>query len=138
QVAEMFDAEAVLELTDAHGMPRRFSIQELKAEAHLLEGLTHQVSDVKRSIAALRAATQEDPNNPSAFFALGLTQAAAKNKKAAIAALRRAVELRPKNLTYRKELGRAENLTSVEVAAYRSTRVGDNIIDASIAAESGF
>jgi cytochrome c-type biogenesis protein CcmH/NrfG len=132
-VAQRLDSEAVLEVVNGQGVSRRLSINELRAEGLLLEGLTHQARDIKRAIQALAAAIQADPNNPHAFFALGLSQAANKNKAAAVAALHRAVALKPRNMLYRKELNRAENLTGAEVAGYKATRPGDRIVNAGIA-----
>jgi hypothetical protein len=126
------DPDAFLEGNDAHGNPRRLGFNELKAEALLLEGLTHQANDVRRAIVALAASTLLRPDNPHAFFALGLSRAAIGQKSGAVEALRQAVAINPKSIIYRKELNRAENLTAVEVAGYRSTRVGDRIVNAEI------
>jgi len=126
------DPDAFLEGNDAQGNPRRLGFNELKAEALLLEGLTHQANDVRRAIVALAASTVLRPDNPHAFFALGLSRAAIGQKTGAVEALRQAVAINPKSIIYRKELNRAENLTAVEVAGYRSTRVGDRIVNAEI------
>jgi tetratricopeptide (TPR) repeat protein len=126
------DPDAFLEGNDAQRNPRRLGFDELKAEALLLEGLTHQANDVRRAIVALAASTELRPDNPHAFFALGLSRAAIGQKSGAVEALRQAVAINPKSIIYRKELNRAENLTAVEVAGYRSTRVGDRIVNAEI------
>ena len=131
--AEKLDPDAILEGQDDKDAPFRFTINELKSEALLLEGLTHQVYDLKRAIPALVAATKADPNNARAFFVLGLTHAANMNKANAVAAFQRAVALDPKNITYRKELNRAESLTAAEIAGYKATRAGERIYDAGIA-----
>ena len=126
------DPDAFLEGNDAQRNPRRLGFNELKAEALLLEGLTHQANDVRRAIVALAASTELRPDNPHGFFALGLSRAAIGQKSGAVEALRQAVAINPKSMIYRKELNRAENLTAVEVAGYRSTRVGDRIVNAEI------
>ena len=61
---------------------------------------------------------------------LGLVHASNRNKQAAIAALRTAVALDPKNISYRKELNRVENLTTAEIAAFKVTRAGEQAVDA--------
>jgi len=104
----------------------------LKAEALLLEGVTHQTYDTKRAIPALRRATIMDPNNARAFYVLGLTHAANMNKAEAVAAFEHAVALNPKNLSYRKELNRAQSLSAGEIAAYKVSRAGERIFDAGI------
>jgi hypothetical protein len=130
--AERLDPDGILEGRDAKENSYRFTINELKAEALLLEGLTHQVYDTKRAIPALIAATTANPNNPNAFYVLGLTHAANRNRSDAVAALQRAVALEPRNLAYRKELNRAESLTTAEIAGYKATRAGEKIFDAGV------
>jgi tetratricopeptide (TPR) repeat protein len=100
------DPDAFLEGNDAQGNPRRLGFTELKAEALLLEGLTHQANDVRRAIVALAASTVLRPDNPHAFFALGLSRAAIGQKSGAVEALRQAVAINPKSIIYRKELNR--------------------------------
>jgi hypothetical protein len=131
--AEKLDPDAILEGQDEGDTPLRFTINELKSEALLLEGLTHQVYDLKRAIPALVGATKADSNNARAFFILGLTHAANMNKTNAVAAFQRAVELDPKNIKYRKELSRTESLSAAEIAGYKATRAGERIYDAGIA-----
>ena len=104
----------------------------MKAEALFLEGVTHQTYDVKRAIPSLVKATMLNPNDPRPFYVLGLTHAANHNKKAAVAALARAVALDPKNLSYRKELNRVENMTAAEIAAYKATRGAEHVFDAGV------
>ena len=55
------DPDAFLEGNDAQRNPRRLGFDELKAEALLLEGLTHQANDVRRAIVALAASTELRP-----------------------------------------------------------------------------
>lgn len=129
--AERLDPDAVLEL-DIEGSILRLTIPELKAQALLQEGIAHQAYDTKRALPPLRRATKLDPDNPAAHFVLGLLHAANMNKSAAIAAFERAVELDPTNLSYRKELDRAQNLGLAEVAAYKVTRAGERTFDAAI------
>ena len=88
--------------------------------------------DIKRAIPALTAATTFDPNSARAFFVLGLVHGENRNKKAALAAFERAVALDPKNIKYRKELNRVENLSAAEIAGYRATRAGEKVFDAAI------
>ena len=130
--AQKFDPDAILEGQDDKEQPYRLSINELKSQAFLIEGLTHQVYDTRRAIPALVAATRADPTSANAFFALGLTHASNMNKASAVEAFQRAVALDPKNLTYRKELNRTENVTGAEIAGYRVTRAGEKIFDAGI------
>ena len=130
--AQRLDPDVILERQDDDDQAYRLTINELKAQAFLIEGLTHQVYDTRRAIPALVAATRADPTSANAFFALGLTHASNMNKGSAIEAFQRAVALAPKNLTYRKELNRAENVTGVEIAGYRATRAGERIFDAGI------
>jgi hypothetical protein len=130
--AAKHDPDACLEGQDDKEVPYRLSINELKAEALLLEGITHQMYDTKRAVPALRKATMLNPNSAHAFYVLGLTHAANMNRSEAVAALQRAVALDPKNLAYRKELNRSENLTVSEIAGYKATRAGEKIFDAGI------
>lgn len=130
-LARGLDPDAILEATTDE-VEVRFSINELKAEALLLEGTTHQLYDIKRAIPALVAATQLDPNNPRAFYVLGLTHAANMNRAKAVAAFEQAVALDPKNIAYRKELNRVQNVSGAEIAAYRATRAGEKVFDASV------
>jgi tetratricopeptide (TPR) repeat protein len=130
--AQKLDPDATLEGEDEKEIPYRYSINELKAEALLLEGITHQTYDVKRAIPALRQATTLNPNGARAFYVLGLTHAANMNKAEAVAAFERAVALDPKNITYRKELNRAQSLSVGTIAAYKATRAGEKIFDAGI------
>ena len=60
------------------------------------------------------------------------------NKAGAVAALRRAVALNPQNLSYRKELNRAQGLSAREIAAYKATRFGKRILDGSTTAWNSF
>jgi hypothetical protein len=55
------------------------------------------------------------------------------NKAEAVRALQRAVALRPKNLTYCKELDRAQSLFPDETAGYRATRISDAAVKAAMA-----
>lgn len=130
--AQNLDPDAILEGQDDRDILYRFSIDELMAEALLLEGLTHQTYDIKRAIPALRRATTLNPSNPTAFYVLGLTQAANRNKAEAVAAFQRAVALDPKNIAYRKELNRVESLSAAEIAGYKATRAGERLFDAGI------
>lgn len=133
-LARKLDPDAVLESADGEGDILRFTQNELEAEALLLEGLTHQVYDLRRAIPALVAATRLNPNSPRAFYVLGLVHAANRSKKDALAALERAVALEPKNITYRKELNRVQNLSAAEIAAYKATRAGERTADAGVMA----
>lgn len=99
-----------------HGAPYRWSCSDLKAETLFIEGLTHQTYDMKRAIPALTSATRIAPNDLRSFYALGITQAANMNRRAAVAAFERAVALDPKNIVYRKDLDRARNATVAEIA----------------------
>jgi hypothetical protein len=130
-LANRLDPDAILEgsTEDVH---YRFSVNELKAEALLLEGTTHQLYDLKRAIPALVGATELNPKSPHAFYVLGLTYAANMSKAKAVAAFEQAVALDPKNITYRKELNRAQSLSGGEIAAYRATRAGEKLFDAGI------
>lgn len=130
-LARRLDPDAILEADNDEGGVR-FNINQLKAEALLLEGTTHQLYDIKRAIPALVAATQLDPNNPRAFYVLGLTHAANMNRAKAVAAFEQAVALDPKNIAYRKELNRVQSVSGAEIAAYRATRAGEKVFDASV------
>ena len=132
ELATKLDADAVLDRVDGGEFPTRASLNELKAEALLLEGITHQTYDVKRALPALKKATALDPSNARAFYVLGLTQAANMNKAEAVAAFERAVALDPPNLKYRKELNRAQSLTMAEIAGFKATRVGEKAFVAGI------
>jgi hypothetical protein len=96
--AAKLDPDAVLEGQDEKDIPYRFTVNELKSEALLLEGLTHQAYDLRRAAPALVAATQANPNNARAFYVLGLTHAANRNKTAAVRVFGNAVALDPKAL----------------------------------------
>ena len=131
-LARTLDPDAVLESADGDGDSLRFTQSELEAEALLLEGITHQFYDLRRAIPALVRATRLNPNGPRAFYVLGLVHAANRSKKDALAAFERAVALDPKNLTYRKELNRVQNLSGAEIAAYKATRAGERTVDAGV------
>lgn len=131
-LAGKLDPDAILEGTTDED-DYRVSINELKAEALLLEGTTHQLYDIKRAIPALVAATTLNPNSARAFYLLGLTYAANMSKSKAVAAFEQAVALDPKNIAYRsKELNRAQSLSGGEIAAYRATRAGERLFDAGV------
>jgi tetratricopeptide (TPR) repeat protein len=136
--AQKRDPNAVLEGQDKSGIAYRFSIDELRADALLLEGITHHTYDLKRTIPALREATTLNPNRAYAFYVLGLTYAANMDKSGAVAALRRAVALNPQNLSYRKELNRAQSLSAREIATHKATRFGKWILDSSTMAWNSF
>ena len=133
-LAARLDADATLEGGSEDGGFFRYSINELKAEALLLEGMTHQVHDLKRAIPALVAATQLNPQSARAFYVLGLTHAANMSKAKAVTAFEQAVALDPKNIAYRKELNRTQSLGSAEIAAYRATRAGERVFDGTVKA----
>lgn len=128
--AQKLDPDAVLEGQEKE-YPGCFSINELKAQALLLEGITLHAYDVKRATTAFCKATNLDPNNAYAFFVLGLTHAANKNTTAAVAALQRAVALRPTNVTYCKELERAQSLHASAVP--KATRIPNAAVKTAMA-----
>jgi tetratricopeptide (TPR) repeat protein len=130
-LANRLDPDAILEGSTDDGY-YRFSGNELKAEALLLEGMTHQLYDLKRAIPALVRATELNPNSAQAFYVLGLTHAANMGKAKAVAAFEQAVALEPRNIAYRKELNRAQSLSGGEIAAYKATRAGEKMFDAGI------
>ena len=132
ECAAKLDPDAVLESTTDDGEPLRVTLAQIKADALFLEGLTHHTYDVRRAIPALVKSTEIDPNEPTAFYALGIVHAANHNKKKAVAALARAVALDPSNLDYRKELNRVESMTAAEIAAYKATRGAEHVFDAGI------
>ena len=136
--AQRLDPNAVLEGLDKSRIAYRFSIDELRADALLLEGITHHTHDLKRAIPPLREATTLNPNRAYAFYVLGLTYAANLDKSGAVAALRRAVALNPQNLSYRKELNRAQSLSAREIAAHKATRFAKWILDSSTRAWNSF
>jgi tetratricopeptide (TPR) repeat protein len=131
ELANKLDSNAVLEGED-DAIPYRFTVNELKAEALLLEGITHQRYDIRRAIPALTAATKLNPNSARAFYVLGLVHAANMNKAQSVAAFERAVALDPKNIAYRKELNRTQNLSAAEVAGYKVTRAGERVFDGAV------
>jgi tetratricopeptide (TPR) repeat protein len=132
--ARKLDPDAILEGQDKKGIIYRFSINELEAEALLIEGITLHAYDIKRAVRALRKATTLNANSSYAFYVLGLMHAANMNKGEAVAALQRAVALKPQNLSYRKELNRAQCLSIREIAAYNATRAGESIFEGGIKA----
>ncbi len=132
EAATAHDPDAMFETTDANGTPIRFTINELKAEVLLTEGLTHQIYDVARVLPAFSSATRHDPENARAFYALGVAHAVNMNKASAIEALQRAVALDPSNFEYRKELDRVENLSTAAVVVGKVTRTGEKVYDAGI------
>lgn len=132
ELARKLDADAVLAFADGEYAGLRLTLNDIKAEALLLEGITHQTHDLRRAVPALTAATQLNPNSARAFYVLGLVHASNRDKKAAMASLECAVALDPKNLSYRKELNRVQNLTAAEIAAFKATRTGERVFDAGI------
>ena len=131
--ASRLDPDAVLEGENQEGVPYRFTINELKAQALFIEGVTHHAYDTRRAVPALQMAIALDPRHAPALYALGLTQAANMNKAEAVMAFERAVALDPQNLTYRKELDRAQNMTGGQILSYKATRAGERIYDAGLA-----
>ena len=132
ETAQRADPDAVIEGETKDGVSYRLTLAELQAEVLFLEGLTHQVYDTRRAIPALRKSCELNPNDPRAFFVLGLTHAANMNKPGAVAAFEAAVALDPGNITYRKELDRAQSLTGSEIVGYKATRAAERVYDAGI------
>lgn len=130
-LAEKRDPDAILEV-EIDGDVRTFTINELKAVALYIEGATYQPFDTRRAVPALRAAIAADPSNPNSYYLLGLIHFANHNKLEAVEALKRATELNPKNLEYRKSLDRAESLTGTQIAGYKAVRAGERVFDAGI------
>lgn len=130
-LAQRLDPDAVLE-TELEGVPLGFTVNELKSSALVLEGITHQVYDVKRALPALIAATELNPHNAHAFYILGLMQAANRSKSKAVAAFASAAALEPKNIDYRKELNRTQNMSEAEILAYHATRTGEKVVDGAV------
>jgi tetratricopeptide (TPR) repeat protein len=138
EVAQKLDPDAVLEGQHEEGIARRYSINELKAEALLLEGITLHAYDIKRAIAPLRESTALNANRPYGFYVLGLTYVANMNRARAVAALQRAVALDPENLLYRSGLDRARSLSTREVAAHKAASFGKEIVASGNTALSTF
>ena len=138
EVARKLDPDAVLEGRYEEGIAYRYGIDELKAEALLLEGITLHAYDIKRAIAPLRESTTLNANRPYAFYVLGLTYLANMSKTRAVAALQRAVALNPENLSYRNGLDRARGLSTREIAAHKAASFGKEIVDAGNTASSVF
>lgn len=121
--ARKLDPDAVVEGQDREGAGYRFGIDQLRAEACLLEGITVHPHDAARAIGALRKATALNSGNAYAFYVLGVMHATVMSKGKAVAALKRAVALQPQNLAYRKELDRALHLSVGRIAAYKAAHV---------------
>ena len=132
--AQKLDPDAILEGQDENGAIHRFSIDGLRGEALLLEGITLHPFDVKRAIRAIRKATKFNAKSSYAFYVLGVMLAGKLHKAEAMAALRRAVALKPDNLSYRKELNRAQSLSAGEIAAYKIARARESIFKGGIKA----
>jgi tetratricopeptide (TPR) repeat protein len=135
--ARRLDLDAILEGQDEKGIVYRLSINELEAEALLIEGITLHTYDNKRAVRALHKATALNTNSSYTFYVLGAMHAANMNKGQAVAALQRAVALKPQDLSYRKELDRVQGLSVGEIAAYKATRAHGSILNA-IAKAWGF
>src|SRR5947208_2540971 len=74
--ARKLDPDAILEGKNKKGILYRFSINELEAEALLIEGITLHAYDNRRAVRALRKATTVNANSSYAFYVLGLMHAA--------------------------------------------------------------
>jgi tetratricopeptide (TPR) repeat protein len=134
EAARKLDADAVLEGRDEQGIAYRLSIDELQAEAHLIEGITLHACDSKRAVCALRKATKLNPRSSYPFYVLGVMQAARMSKGQALKALRRAVALKPQDSAFRQELDRVQGISVGSIAAYRVTHIRERILDAVIEA----
>ena len=116
---ERLDSDTILDVGDGdetfHGR-----LNELKLDSLRLEGSAHP--DRRKALSALRRATEVNPENAVAFYCLGMFYAGARNKCAAVAALKRAIEFYPKSIEFRMELDRVKNLSPSEIASFRVTR----------------
>jgi tetratricopeptide (TPR) repeat protein len=90
---------------------------EPRAEAHYMMGVIywHQ-GEMDRATDALRAASAADPKSADALFALGSVLKARRDWPGAIAALQRAVEIRPDPATY-YSLSQVRQVAGDEAAA---------------------
>jgi predicted Zn-dependent protease len=82
----------------------------------------------------MRKATTLNANNSYAFYVLGVMLVTNRSKGEAVAALQRAVALKPQDLSYRKALNRARALSVGEIAVYKATRACSSIRDGGIKA----
>ena len=131
--AESFDPDAILDGESEDGSSYTFTIDQLKALALFYEGTAYHVYDPRHAVPPLVASTQLNPNAASAFYLLGVVHAANHNKQQAVFALRKAVELEPRNIKYRKELDRAENISGGQILTFKTTRAAEKSYDAAIA-----
>jgi tetratricopeptide (TPR) repeat protein len=84
-------------------------------------------TDTKRAIRILHQAVALDPMLAPAHYWIGLLEAGLFHKPQAIVAFERAVALDPNNLDYKKDLGRAHNISTSQIAFERAasgTRFG--------------
>lgn len=127
--AERLDPDAILDVGEGE-QALHYRLNELKSDALRLEGSTHP--DPRKALSALKRATAADPENAVAFYSLGMFYAGGRNKPAAVAALKRAVELYPKSIEFRMELDRVQNLSPSEIASFRVARAGIRTYNAGI------
>jgi tetratricopeptide (TPR) repeat protein len=86
------------------------AMQSKKALQLLQRGLALQQSGkLKEAEAYYQAVLRDDPNHPEALNLLGSLASRAKNHPIAIELLTKAVELQPKNILYRNNLGHSLN-----------------------------
>ncbi len=119
-VAERADPTTTLTVEDDDGVRHELSLANLKAKALFLEGVCRAGTDPKRAIRILGQAVALEPTAAEAHYWIGLINAIHLRKGQAVAALKTAVALDPKNLAYRKELGRAENISGAQIAFDRA------------------
>lgn len=115
-LAERADPTAVLSIEDPEGESHAFSLRSLKVQALFLEGVCRAETDPKRAIRILQQAVALEPTAADAHYWIGLINMIHMRRAQAVAALKTAVALEPKNLAYRKELGRAENISGAQIA----------------------
>ena len=115
-LAEAADATAPLN-DDEHDT---FSLADLKARALFFEAVCRSEADAKRAIRILHQAIALAPMLAPAHYWIGSLEAGLFHKPQAIAAFERAVALDPDNLDYKKDLGRAHNISASQIAFERA------------------
>ena len=114
-IAEAHDPGAQLTVESEGQPPQTFSCNDIKVRALYLEGIVRSATQPRRAIRALKRAIAIEPAHGSARYVMGVIYTRLFSRGRACAILRQAVMLDPDNMNYRKQLGRAEVISILEI-----------------------
>lgn len=123
-IAEDNDATATITVEAQDGEQITKDVSGLKAEALFYEAMCRAGEDMKRAAKIMEQAIALKPAIPQFYFTYGIFHQRMMNKKKAVEALERAVNLEPDNIEYRKELDRTRNIPESEVVIAKGMEAG--------------